>query len=85
MEDPLAPELRLARALRVTAPVPDAWVQAASAIPDLLADLASIERLAAAEPWFRPAFTADPDAALTRAGFTATAPLRVAVAERLGV
>jgi hypothetical protein len=85
MEDPLAPELRLATALRVTAPAPAAWIQAASAIPALLADLASIEQLAAAQSWFRPAFTADPTAALERAGFTASAPLREAVRERLGV
>lgn len=84
MEDPLAPELHLATALRLTAPAPDAWVQAAAAIPALLADLAAIEQLAAAEAWFRPAFAADPDAALTRAGFTVTAPLRDAVRERLG-
>jgi hypothetical protein len=84
MEDPLAPELHLATALRLTAPAPAAWVQAASAIPALLADLASIEQLAASESWFRPAFEADPDAALERAGFAVSVPLRDAVRERLG-
>jgi hypothetical protein len=85
MEDPLAPELQVAAALRLTAPAPAAWVQAAAAIPALLADLDRIEQLAASESWFRPAFAADPEAALARAGFDASLRLRDAARERLGV
>jgi hypothetical protein len=84
MDDPLAPELHLAAALRLTADAPGAWVQAAAAIPALLADLAAVERFAASEEWFLPAFAADPDAALERAGFTPSVPLRDALRERLG-
>jgi hypothetical protein len=68
----------------MTAAPPDAWVQAACAIPDMLADLEAVERLAADEDWFAPAFAADPDAALRRAGFAVSAPLRSAVRARLG-
>lgn len=82
MADELNLEIELAAALRTTAAPPQAWVEAAAAIPAMLADLEAIDRLVA-QGDFRAAFARDPDQALTDAGLTPSVPLVSAVRERL--
>jgi hypothetical protein len=81
-EDDLTNEIELAAALRTTSTPPQAWIDAAVAIPAMLADLASIDRLVASGA-FRDAFAQDPERALTEAGLTPSVPLVSAVRERL--
>ncbi len=81
-DDPLAAELRLANALRMTAAPPQAWVEAAVMLPSTLGDLDAVERLIA-EPSFRAAFARDPESALTAAGLPSSQPVLAAVRERL--
>lgn len=82
MADELNREIELAAALRTTAAPPQAWVDAAVAIPAMLADLDAIDRLVASGA-FRAAFAADPERALTDAGLVPSVPLVAAVRERL--
>jgi hypothetical protein len=82
MADDLNREIALAAALRTTAAPPQAWIDAAVAIPATLADLDAIDRLVA-EGAFRDAFAADPARALSEAGLTPSVPLVAAVRERL--
>jgi hypothetical protein len=82
MPDDLNLEIELAAALRTTAAPPQAWVDAAVAIPATLADLDSIDRLVSSGA-FRDAFATDPERALTEAGLTPSVPLVAAVRERL--
>jgi len=82
MADELHHEIELAAALRTTAAPPQAWIDAAVAIPAMLADLEAIDRLIASGE-FRDAFAADPQRALQDAGLTPTVPLVAAVRERL--
>jgi len=82
MADDLNHEIELAAALRTTAGPPQAWIDAAVAIPATLADLASIDRLVASGA-FRDAFARDPQRALTDAGLEPSVPLLCAVRERL--
>ncbi len=78
----MADELELAAALRTTAAPPQAWIDAAVAIPAMLADLDAIDRLVASGE-FRAAFAADPEYALRGAGLEPSVPLATAVRERL--
>jgi hypothetical protein len=82
MADELNHELELAAALRTTAAPPQAWIDAAVAIPAMLADLDAIDRLVASGE-FRDAFAADPARALSEAGLEPSVPLVAAVRERL--
>lgn len=82
MADELHREIELAAALRSTAAPPQAWIDAAVAIPATLADLEAIDRLVASGE-FRDAFARDPLQALTDAGLVPSVPLVVAVRERL--
>jgi hypothetical protein len=82
MADDLNREIELAAALRETAAPPQAWIDAAVAIPAMLADLDAVDGLVASGE-FRDAFARDPQAALTDAGLVPSVPLVVAVRERL--
>jgi hypothetical protein len=82
MADDLSEEIELAAALRATAAPPQAWIDAAAAIPAMLKDLEAIDRLVATGE-FRDAFARDPAQALTEAGLTPSVPLVTAVRERL--
>ncbi len=82
-DDPLQIELDLVSALRLTAAPPQAWIQAAIAIPTTLADLAAIDRLID-DTGFRAAFAADARRAIIDAGLDPSPPLVHAVRERLG-
>ncbi len=81
-DDPLATDLAVAQALRMTAMPPQAWIEAAAMLPSTLGDLDSIERLIAL-PSFREAFDRDPERALARAGLPASQPVVAALRERL--
>jgi hypothetical protein len=82
MANELNLEIELAAALRTTAAPPQAWIDAAVAIPATLADLESIDRLVASGE-FRDAFARDPQQALQDAGLEPSVPLVAAVRERL--
>jgi hypothetical protein len=82
MADDLNLEIELAAALRTTAAPPQAWIDAAVAIPATLADLDAIDRLVTSGD-FRDRFAADPEQALTAAGLVPSVPLVSAVRERL--
>jgi hypothetical protein len=82
MADELDLEIELAAALRTTPAPPPAWIEAAVAIPAMLADLDAVDRLVA-QGDFRDAFAQDPERALTDAGLTPSVPLVAAVRERL--
>jgi hypothetical protein len=80
--DPLSREFELARALRITAAPPLAWIEAAAMIPSTLGDLGALERLVAA-PGFRRAFAADPQRAVEESGLPVSEPLLAAIREQL--
>jgi hypothetical protein len=82
MANELNLEIELAAALRATAAPPQAWIDAAAAIPAMLTDLESIDRLVASGD-FRDAFARDPERALVDAGLEPSVPLVAAVRERL--
>ena len=82
MDDPVLPEAALADALKLTADAPAAWIEAAVLIPSTLGDLPAIERLAS-DAAFRALFHEDPSGAVAAAGLTPSAPLLVALHERL--
>jgi hypothetical protein len=82
MANELNLEIELAAALRATAAQPRAWIDAAAAIPAILPDLESVDRLVASGD-FRAAFASDPQRALVDAGLTPSVPLVAAVRERL--
>jgi hypothetical protein len=82
MDDPVLPEAALADALKLTADAPAAWIEAAVLIPSTLGDLSAIERLAS-DAQFRARFDEDPSGAVAAAGLTPSAPLLVALRERL--
>lgn len=84
MDDPLAPELELAEALRMTAAPPQAWIDAAAMLPSTLGDLDGIERLVGS-PAFRDAFAGDPKRALRDVGLPSSSQLMMAFQERLSV
>jgi hypothetical protein len=83
MNDPLNPELELVAALRLTAPPPAAWSEAAAMLPSTLGDLETIGRTIEARE-FREQFAHDPERALAQAGMESTPALLAAVRERLG-
>jgi hypothetical protein len=83
MDDPLKPELDLVAALRLTAPPPAAWIEAAAQIPSTIGDLDAIERLLDSAA-FRERFRIDPERAITEAGLEPSAALLGAVRERVG-
>lgn len=82
MEDPLATERAIVKALKLTAPPPQAWVDAAALLPTTLGDLARLES-AVNSPEFRRQFAEDPHAALTAAGLPASTELVAAMRDRL--
>ncbi|HEX3832379.1 MAG TPA: hypothetical protein VHW04_10455 [Solirubrobacteraceae bacterium] len=82
MDDPVLPEAALADALKLTANAPAAWIEAAVLIPSMLGDLSAIERLAS-DAQFRARFHEDPNDAVAAAGLIPSAPLLVALRERL--
>jgi hypothetical protein len=82
MPDPLKQELELVAALKLTAPPPHAWIEAAAMIPSTVGDLDSIERIVASAG-FRQRFDHDPHAALADVGLTPTEPLVAALRDRL--
>lgn len=78
MQDPLAPELALVAALKLTAP-PRRWVEEAALIPSTLEGL---ELLLSNED-FRGAFASDERAALINAGLEPSPPVLGALRGRL--
>ena len=82
MHDTLAPELELVAALKLTAPPPRAWIEAAAMLPSTLGDLGEVEQVVA-RPEFRVAFALDPERTLADAGLPASTPLVLAVRELL--
>ncbi|HEY5188045.1 MAG TPA: hypothetical protein VII87_03345 [Solirubrobacteraceae bacterium] len=84
MTDPLNRELELAAALKLTAPPPQAWIEAAALIPTTVGDLATLERIIESAG-FRAQFASDPQRALEQAGVDCTPALLAAVADRLAV
>lgn len=82
MGDPLATERAIVKALKLTAPPPRAWVDAAAMLPTTLGDLGRLES-AVASPEFRQRFAQDPDGALAAAGLPASPELVSAMRERL--
>jgi hypothetical protein len=82
MDDFILTEAALADALKLTADAPAAWIEAAVLIPSTLGDLSAIERLAS-DAGFRARFRADPSGAVAAEGLTPSAPLLVALHERL--
>jgi hypothetical protein len=83
MADPLQDELAIIAALRLAAPPPDVWIDAAAQIPTTLGDLAGIEGLVDS-PEFRARFADDPAQALDTAGLPVAPRLIAAVRDRLG-
>jgi hypothetical protein len=82
MDDPVLPQAALAEALKLTADAPAAWIEAAVLIPSTLGDLSAIERLAS-DAEFRARFHEDPSGAVAAAGLIPSAPVLVALHERL--
>ena len=82
MSDPLRIEAELVAALKLTAPPPEAWIDAAALLPSTLGDLDAIEQVVASDE-FRRHFAVDPEAAVQDAGLTASEPLVRALQARL--
>lgn len=82
MSDALHTEAKLVAALKLTAPPPQAWIEAATLLPSTLGDLDGIER-AVASSEFRALFHRDPDAAITQAGLEPSSRLIAALRDRL--
>lgn len=82
MSDWLQPELRIVAALRLASPPPEAWIEAAAQIPDILGELDRLEGVVNA-PEFRRRFASDPAQALDVAGLPAAPRLVAAIRERL--
>ena len=82
MSDPLRIEAELVAALKLTAPPPQAWIDAAALLPTTLGDLDAIDQVVASDD-FRRRFAIDPEAAVENAGLTPSEPLVRALQARL--
>jgi hypothetical protein len=67
MSDALHTEAELVAALKLTAPPPQAWIEAAAQLGSTLGDLERIEQ-AVGSPEFRERFERDPHDAIVQAG-----------------
>lgn len=82
MDDPIAPEAALVAALKLTAPPPEAWVEAATLLPSTLGELDRIQDVTSS-PAFRERFATDPATALAEAGLPTSPALMAAMRFRL--